>query len=125
MVVRWLPFLLLLAACNREAPVTTVACADPLAGCRIAEDVQLRFLQKPSALQPFAVEVTAPAKAAPHLRFLMQGMEMGMNRYRLLGEDGTHWHANVTLPACVQGRHDWMLQLEIGNKTYEMPFSAG
>ena len=115
---------LILAACGQEAQVRAVTCTDPLAGCQIAEGVRLHFLHKPSALQPFTVEITAPSREPPRIRFLMQGMEMGLNRYRLLGTDGQHWHATVTLPACVQARHDWLLQLELDNAIYVMPFKA-
>lgn len=44
----------------------------------------------------------------------MQGMDMGLNRYRLqeTGADG-QWRADVILPICVSGRTDWIGLLEV------------
>ncbi len=84
----------------------------------------MRFLQQPAMLKTFDLEVVAPVGAEPYASFHMRGMEMGMNRYRML-RMGDHWQANVMLPACVQGRRDWMLLLEAGGRIYELPFTAG
>ncbi|MCX7627975.1 MAG: hypothetical protein N2Z69_06125 [Methylophilaceae bacterium] len=75
-------------------------------------------------MQPFDLEVEAPEDAAVHASFRMSGMDMGPNRYRLLREND-RWRARVLLPACVQGRRDWILRLEVGNKIYEIPFMSG
>lgn len=81
----------------------------------------MRFSKTPSVMQKFDLEVNAPEDAAPHASFQMRGMNMGMNRYRLIW-DGKSWHAEVMLPACIQGRHDWILRLEAVDKVYEIPF---
>jgi hypothetical protein len=118
----WL--LLLLAACGKAPELIPVSCADPLAGCRLPDGMEVRFSRQPSVMQSFDLDMAAPADSEPYASFQMRGMEMGMNRYRLLRKDG-HWHASVMLPACVQGRRDWVLQLDVGGKTYEVPFIAG
>ncbi len=122
--MRWLFLLLVLAACARPPEPKSVACADPVAGCRLPENLEVRFSRQPTMMQAFGLEVAAPADAEVHASFQMRGMEMGMNRYRLLRKDGK-WYASVMLPACVQGRSDWVLRLEVGNKVYELPFAAG
>ena len=122
--MRLLWLLLVLAACGGEPAATTVSCADPVAGCRLKDGLELRFSHEPKMMQAFDLEVAAPADAVLHASFQMQGMEMGMNRYRLL-RDGGKWHAGVMLPACVQGRSDWVLRLEVDGKSYEIPFVAG
>ena len=116
--------MLALAACARPPAVQTVSCPDPVAGCRLDRGLEVHFSKTPAVMQKFDLDVMAPENAAPYASFQMQGMEMGLNRYRLLWSDGK-WHAEVTLPACVQGRHDWILRLEAGGKIYEMPFGSG
>jgi hypothetical protein len=122
---RFLPALLVLVACAKspQSPVL-VHCHDPLAGCRLDRGVEVRFSQTPSVMQSFDLEMTASGAVDVHASFQMQGMDMGMNRYHLLKKGGK-WSAKVMLPACVQGRRDWVLRLEVGAKTYEMPFAAG
>ena len=117
---------LVLVACNKspDAMLLAVTCRDPLAGCRLDAGIEIRFSQTPTVMQAFDLEVAAPQGADLHASFQMRGMEMGMNRYRLLQENGK-WRAKVMLPACVQGRRDWILRLEVSGKTYEMPFVAG
>jgi hypothetical protein len=39
--------------------------------------------------------------------FIMEGMDMGQNRYRL-ERQGEQWQAQVTLPACASGQRDWV-----------------
>jgi hypothetical protein len=122
---RFLLALLVLVACAKSPqPPALVACHDPLAGCRLDREIEVRFSQTPTVMQPFDLEVTASGAVDVHASFQMQGMDMGMNRYRLLKKGGK-WSARVMLPACVQGRRDWVLRLEVNVKTYEMPFAAG
>jgi hypothetical protein len=125
MNIRSLIVLLVLVSCARapQAPLT-VDCRDPLAGCRLDAGIEIRFSQTPAVMQAFDLEVMAAQGTDPHASFRMRGMDMGMNRYRLLQENGK-WRARVMLPACVQGRRDWVLRLEAGGKAYEMPFVAG
>jgi len=56
-------------------------------------------------------------------------MEMGLNRYHLLKQaDSDFWFAEVTLPVCVQGRSDWVVELEIKTQLetmhYQIPFKV-
>lgn len=43
--------------------------------------------------------------------FQMQGMDMGVNRYRLL-QRGEQWIGSATLPVCSRSRMDWFAQIE-------------
>lgn len=121
--MRGLWLLLLLVACSRAPESTVVECANLLAGCRLADGLEVRFSGPPAMLKSFELNVDAPAATEIHASFQMRGMEMGMNRYRLLPKDGK-WRASVMLPACVQGRSDWLLRLEVDKKTFEVPFQA-
>lgn len=115
-----------IAACAKapDAVPARVACQNPLAGCQIYSGVEVRFSNTPTTMQAFELVVTAPEGGDVYASFQMQGMDMGMNRYRLLRENGK-WRAKVMLPACVQGRRDWLLRLELSGKNYEISFAAG
>lgn len=108
-----------------EARAVAVACTDIVAGCSLpAAGLQVAFDQPPQALQPFVLKVRTAADQV-YASFSMRGMQMGFNRYRLLPQADGSWRAQVTLPACVQGRNDWELLLEIDARRYVLPFSAG
>lgn len=116
--------ILALSACAKSPAVQAVNCREPVAGCRLDAGMEVRFSKIPAVMQRFDLDVIAPESAAPYASFQMQGMEMGLNRYRLLWNNG-RWHAEAMLPACVQGRHDWILRLEAGGKIYAMSFTGG
>jgi hypothetical protein len=40
-------------------------------------------------------------------------MDMGLNRYRMLGDASSGWRAEVTLPICMSGRSDWIAEFEL------------
>lgn len=47
------------------------------------------------------------------LEFVMDGMEMGSNRYTMVRENEGHWRARVTLPICTTGRTDWWARVRV------------
>ena len=100
-------------------------CEDVVAGCRIpGAAVRVAFDRVPQAMQPFLLRVDWPQARSVHASFSMQGMEMGLNRYRLLAQEPGRWEARIILPACVQGRSDWVVRLESGTETVALAFSA-
>jgi len=107
--------------------VSSIACADITRGCG-NQELEVRFDRVPQVMKPFRLDLAAADAVEAYASFGMQGMEMGLNRYRLLKQPDGSWRANVTLPVCVRGRSDWMLELEIektGNRQrYQIPFSA-
>ena len=118
--------LLVVAACDRspqdEPPITSLAVAgacDILHGCEAGDaglSVRVQFAAPARALKPFPVSVRTAGSREPvetvMLTFFMQGMDMGLNRYRLLGDAASGWRADVTLPICVSGRSDWIAEFE-------------
>ena len=102
-----------------------IDCPDIVAGCALpSAGAQVRFDQQPDALRRFNILVTWPGSAEMHASFQMRGMEMGFNRYRLLPDGAGHWRAEVMLPACIQGRKDWLLLLEANGNRYQLPFRS-
>lgn len=64
------------------------------------------------SLKPFDIEVAIASgeDSAPEsveIEFLMSGMEMGINRYRLEASESGVWRGRAVLPVCVTGRRDW------------------
>jgi len=122
MVRGWLAGLLL-AACTQTGP-PAVPCADLVAGCR-AGNVVVRTDQHPSGLVPFTLMVTAPGAKEVVAEFVMPGMEMGLNRYRLQGLGEGRFSARVILPVCVSGRRDWVLWLAVDGRPVGFAFATG
>ena len=111
-------------------PATVLACADLQQGCvDDRQRLKIRFDRAPHSLQPFRLSIEAPQATAVFASFAMRGMEMGLNRYRLLQQPDGRWTAEVTLPVCVQGRSDWLMLVEVmetdGERRYRLEFSAG
>ena len=117
--------LLAVAACDRSQqdgpPVTSLAVAgacDILQGCEAGDaalSVHVQFAAPARALKPFPVSVRTAGRQPVEtvmLTFFMQGMDMGLNRYRLLGDSADGWRADVTLPICVSRRSDWIAEFE-------------
>ena len=90
-------------------------------GCTAGNDnVQLsvKFDQDFGALKPFTLQLqldqNTPVKVDEiNLIFSMNGMNMGLNKYRLIQKNDALWVATVTLPICTSGRSDWIADFEI------------
>lgn len=86
-------------------------CLDPIQSCG-DEITQIHFSAIPQPLRPFQLTIRHPQASNISVEMNMQGMEMGLNRYRLLAQDGI-WFADIILPACLQGRSDWEMIIRI------------
>lgn len=85
-------------------------------------------------LEPFTVEVDTGGLGQPahavQVEFRMEGMDMGLNRYRLRPqpEAASVWRARGTLPVCSARRLDWIavVEVEAGDALYQarFPFTA-
>lgn len=110
-----------------EPAVQTVQCAEPTRGCGFelnGRPAHLQFVGTPSGLHPFTLKLDIPGAREVYASFTMRGMDMGYNRYRLLGAGKDAWQARVVLPVCVTGRRDWMLTLSVDDASVEIPFSG-
>jgi|GEM_PF-608185 len=120
------------ARCEPIGRECSVGAADADAGMRVG----LRLAGPVTPLQPFAVEVTARGTPRPvtavHADFIMVGMDMGMNRYRLEravdAGDSAPWRGRSTLPVCSADRLDWVavVTVETAEGAYRarFPFRA-
>ena len=111
-----------------ETEIPVAKCASLIHGCRIVLSkklVEVKFSALPSALKPLDLTVQTDGVKQVYASFVMVGMEMGVNRYRLINTGNNSWHAKVILPVCVAGRRDWVLTLVLDNSAVQIPFSAG
>ena len=135
-VPRWLPptlVILLIAgvvAGNRllqpkEAPAVAVACPNPRAGCAVSvhgREIGLGVSGELKVLSPFEVWVRAPGAESVQASFTMEGMDMGFNLYTLRPDAKGVFRARITLPVCVSGRRDWVMNLKIDGQALSVPF---
>ena len=111
------------------------ACDSAVQPCRArSADLTLELQLGPpvSPLRPFTAQLGVVdgelhAAAAVELSFVMRGMEMGLNRYRLQ-HAGEHWRGQVTLPVCTTGRVDWIAVVTVRSNGQqwiaEFPFAT-
>lgn len=112
---------------KRPAEAIAASCADPLAGCTLIHrgtPLNVRFLTPPLPLKAFVLSVKASGARKISAEFQMASMDMGFNRYDLRPSRDGEFTAHITLPACVSGRRDWVLYLEIDGIRYALPFST-
>lgn len=91
--------------------------------CRIrVEGAQLwlRFEGPIKPMQPFEVRLSGAQTNSATIEFSMEGMDMGLNRYRLRSLDEVTRAATVVLPVCTSARRDWLAQVNVvlEDKTY-------
>ena len=107
--------------------IKVLYCPTPEEGCG-DQDLHVVFAAKPVVLKPFAMDVSMTGAQSIHASFAMDGMEMGLNRYRLLQKPDGRWHGDITLPVCVQGRSDWIARMDVetaaGLQRYQFTFKA-
>ena len=105
--------------CN---PVKTI-CQSMLDGTR----AELIFLQQPTALKPFEIEVRIDVEgvADVFIDFRMESMNMGLNYYRLSKSATGIWKGTAILPVCTSRRTDWIadLQIEYQGKLWTAEYS--
>jgi len=108
-------------------PVEFIQCNNIVEGCG-KQSFNIHFDQVPQVMKPFKVSIEFKGAEEAHVSFAMQGMAMGLNRYRLIKQADNIWQADVTLPVCVEGRSYWAALIELkttdGLKRYQIEFDA-
>ncbi|HSH97338.1 MAG: hypothetical protein ACAH07_04580 [Methylophilaceae bacterium] len=114
-------------AAFKDVPIEHVTCVDLLNGCDI-DGAHIKFDHQPQLMQPFHLELQTTGAENVAATFAMVGMQMGLNRYRLLQQTPENWIAEIILPICVQSRSDWLLDIEITKphaiKRYQLSFTS-
>jgi hypothetical protein len=110
-----------------EKSIVNIQCGDLTQGCGNAE-VQIKTDRSPQVMKPFHLYVKAAGVKSLAVDFSMQGMPMGLNRYRLIQQADVVWYGEVILPACVQGRSDWLMEVDVtttkAERLYHVAFQS-
>ncbi len=98
-------------------------------GCKLPNGATLRTFGKLNPKTRFRMLVmNAPAETqSVYVEFSMKDMDMGFNRYKLLppNAEQPNWHADsVRLPVCVAARTDYLMDVYIDGKGYQIAFDS-
>ena len=96
-------------------------CNPAMSSCRAVFDngeIIVHFLQQPSALTPFDVEVLTRGFDAKKVSvtFVMNNMDMGVNAFNLDYQSKEVWRVKAILPVCSQARSDWIVEIRVKYK---------
>lgn len=105
---------------NTPAPIQQVDCPAMSGRCTLPNGISLLFLEPPREGHAFSLALEGAIAREPAAEFSMRSMDMGFNRYRFVRVGG-RWEARVTLPACVSGRHDWLMLLDLPQGKVRVP----
>ena len=138
-LIACLLMVLLLGACGNEQKAKVVDLGS-VAGCDVARQscsatrdgmiVDLTLGPEVKPLEPFTVQLQLEGEPitpdeSVTVDFQMEGMDMGLNRYRMRHE-GPRWLATATLPVCTASRMDWYAEVEFAARgeryTLRFPF---
>lgn len=102
----------ILVGCKPKPDISS-DCPDMVAGCSV-EDIRISSNQPPQIMKPFELNLVIENRAVSEIyaSFAMEGMEMGLNRYKMTQVGKGLWEAEVTLPVCVRSRADWLMQID-------------
>lgn len=111
-----------LLGCKSKADIT-LHCPDMVAGCSVG-DIRINSNLQPQIMKPFQLNLAIENNAVSEVyaSFGMDGMEMGLNRYKMTRAGENQWQAEVTLPVCVRGRADWIMQIDTKSSLSEQSY---
>lgn len=96
-------------------------------GCALSDGVTVKFSEKVLVKSPFDIEVRGVGTDVQEVwvSFSMKDMDMGFNRYQLVRQADGSWQAKqIRLPVCVQNRHDYLADINIGGQVFQTAFTA-
>jgi len=106
---------------EQEVYIDSPECSPAISSCRAVFDggeISVHFLQKPSALTPFDVELLTKNFDAAEITatFVMNNMDMGINAFSLVHQSKDAWRVKAILPICSLARSDWVVELRVKYK---------
>jgi len=100
-------------AAQKKSDLPTISCPDLSRVCSVTAGLNISTDHPPQIMRPFKLLINASEMTPIAASFAMQGMDMGLNHYRLIKQENGSWAADVTLPVCIRGRSSWLLELEV------------
>ncbi len=127
--MRWISYVplgFIIFGCAKSTPSMT-ACPSLVQGCAIAlgrEKIRVQTNISPTPLRLFTLRISGASARAVSVSLQMQGMDMGVNRYRLLRQADGEWRGTLTLPVCVSGRRDWLMMFDFDGEQRALAFQT-
>ena len=116
--------LLLLDWWQQQQLKTKVVECNLTQGCVLPDGSKVRAASI-NTHEPFDIENVPQNTGAVSISFSMKNMDMGFNRYNLTKQSPRSWQAaQIRLPFCVEGRHDYTADITVGKQTFQTAFSA-
>ena len=118
--------LLLLDWWQQQQSKTKVVECNLIQGCVLPDGSKVRATSI-NTHEPFdiVIENVPQNTGAVSISFSMKNMDMGFNRYNLTQQSPQSWQAaQIRLPFCVEGRHDYTTNITIGKQTFQTAFRA-
>ncbi|WP_416191071.1 hypothetical protein [Neisseria sp. CCUG12390] len=112
---------------QRQQPQARQAECRVTQGCTLPNGVYVKFSDKVYAKQPFDITLKNVPEDTENITvsFTMKDMDMGFNRFNIRREpDGTWAAKQIRLPVCVENRHDYLADINIGGQVFQTAFTA-
>ena len=96
-------------------------------GCTLPNGIYVKFSDKVEAKQPFDIVLKNVPESAQEITvsFSMKDMDMGFNRFNIRRQNDGTWAAKqIRLPMCVENRHDYLADINIGGEVFQTAFTA-
>ena len=118
--------LLLLDWWQQQQLKTKVVECNLTQGCVLPDGSKVRATSI-NTHEPFdiVIENVPQNTGAVSISCSMKNMDMGFNRYNLTKQSPRSCQAaQIRLPFCVEGRHDYTADITVGKQTFQTAFSA-
>lgn len=112
---------------QKQQPQAVQAECNAVQGCTLPNGVYVKFSDKVYAKQPFDITLKNVPEDIENITvsFTMKDMDMGFNRFNIRREpDGTWAAKQIRLPVCVENRHDYLADINIGGQVFQTAFTA-
>ncbi len=96
-------------------------------GCTLPNGVYVKFSDKLETKQPFDIVLKNVPETTQEITvsFSMKDMDMGFNRFNIRRQNDGTWAAKqIRLPMCVENRHDYLADINIGGEVFQTAFTA-
>lgn len=119
--------LIALGRWQRQQPQAKQAECQVTQGCTLPNGVYVKFSDKLEIKQPFDIVLKNVPETTQEITvsFSMKDMDMGFNRFNIRRQNDGTWAAKqIRLPMCVENRHDYLADINIGGEVFQTAFTA-
>ena len=112
---------------QQQQPQSKQAECQVTQGCTLPNGVYVKFSDKLEIKQPFDIVLKNVPETTQEITvsFSMKDMDMGFNRFNIRRQNDGTWAAKqIRLPMCVENRHDYLADINIGGEVFQTAFTA-